>query len=64
MTEISGEAQSVLDFWFDPAKTRQENVKTWFEGKEQDDPIREKFSDLVCTIYIFIYLILFSHSDS
>lgn len=45
---MNPQAQSVLDFWYDSRKPRNEQAKIWFAGKELDNTIREKFIDLVC----------------
>lgn len=47
MSEISREAQAVLDFWYDPEKTKKDQAKLWFGGQENDEIIRGKFGDLV-----------------
>ncbi|XP_065072110.1 uncharacterized protein LOC135696594 [Rhopilema esculentum] len=47
MSGISAEAQSVLDFWFEPGKELKDNFALWFGGKSQDEIIKSKFSDLI-----------------
>lgn len=44
---MNPQAQSVLDFWYDSRKPRNEQAKIWFAGKELDNTIREKFIDLI-----------------